>query len=137
MCGHLCMVTFLPHESLMCSFTLPDIFYIALHVFIWKGQVKEECTVRTHQRNPHVTFSTASLLPSALHTYHFNLWILFLIFSHQFFRHVNFTLYFPTSFWEIFEIKLGIFFPHSFKLDNKFFSVHCMKKTLYCTISNI
>ena len=23
--GHLYMVTFLPHESLMCSFTLPDI----------------------------------------------------------------------------------------------------------------
>ena len=44
-----------------------DHFYIALHVFISKGQVKEECTTRTHQRNPHATLSTASPLPSALY----------------------------------------------------------------------
>ena len=98
-----------------------DHFNIALHVFISKGQVKEECTVRTHQRNPHATFSTASLLPSALHALHFNLCELFLIFSHQFFGQVNFMLYFPTSFWVIFEIELNIFFPHTFKLGNKFF----------------
>ena len=32
--GHLCVVTFLPHESPMCSFTFPDILMISLIVFI-------------------------------------------------------------------------------------------------------
>ena len=27
--GYLCLVTFLPHESPMCSFTLPDIFFFS------------------------------------------------------------------------------------------------------------
>ena len=35
--GHLCVVTFLPHESPMCSFTLPDIFTLpdSLYYYSW------------------------------------------------------------------------------------------------------
>ena len=33
--GHLYVVTFLPHESLMCSFILPDIFIITQSWKIW------------------------------------------------------------------------------------------------------
>ena len=35
MCVHLCVVTFLPHESLMCSFTLPDMSVITQSWKIW------------------------------------------------------------------------------------------------------
>ena len=44
------------------------------------------------------------------------------IFSSFFFEHVNFTLYFPTSFWVIFEIKLGFFSPTLLNWAVHFFS---------------